>query len=293
MKTLELSAPRQTLSAYLELTKPGISMMVAVTTVVCAYMGFSGDIDLVRLLHAFVASILVASGGNALNMFMERDSDRQMRRTRMRPLPQNRIHPAEAFLFGLSVALLGAAYFTHFVNPTTGLISVISVGSYVLLYTPLKKKTELCTVVGAVPGALPALAGWTAARGTIDPAGIVLFAILFLWQVPHFFAIGWIYREDYANARIPILPVIDPQGERTAFQSILFTALLFLVSLLPTLLRMTGWIYLVGAMGLGGFFLTAALRFRRNRTIPVARKLFFASILYLPLLWAFMVIDKV
>ncbi|RMD99258.1 MAG: protoheme IX farnesyltransferase, partial [Deltaproteobacteria bacterium] len=174
-----------------------------------------------------------------------------------------------------------------------GLISVISVGSYVLLYTPLKKKTELCTVVGAVPGALPALAGWTAARGTIDPAGILLFAILFLWQVPHFFAIGWIYREDYANAQIPILPVTDPTGARTAFQSILFTALLFLVSLLPTLLRMTGWIYLVGAMGLGGFFLVAALRFRRNRTIPVARKLFFASILYLPLLWAFMVIDKV
>jgi heme o synthase len=266
---------------------------VVLTTLVGFYLGSPSPVNYLLMLHAVLGTALVASGAAALNQLLEREHDAKMRRTKNRPLPSGRLQPATVMVFGGVCACAGLLYLALAVNLTTSVIGAISLVSYLFIYTPLKRLTWLNTAVGAVPGALPPLMGWTAARGELSREGWALFAILAFWQLPHFLAIAWMYREEYAKAGFKMLPVIDPQGHRTGRQAVTHTLGLLPVSLCPFLFHVTGPVYLVGALVLGLAFLWFAIQFARHMTIPRARQLFFVSILYLPLLLVMMVLDKV
>lgn len=283
----------KSLSDYIELTKPRITFLVLVTTLAGFYLGSRGSLNLLLLLHTFIATGLVASGTNALNMLLERDVDSKMLRTKNRPLPAGRLQPNSALYFGIIISLAGILYLAFVVNPLTGLLSATALSSYLFLYTPLKRKTSLCTVVGSISGAIPPMMGWTAVRNEISPEAVVLFSILFLWQIPHFFAIAWLYREDYARAGFPMLPVLDPMGTRTGRQIIAYSFALLLVSLLPTILGLSGPVYLFAALLLGLLFLGLGVCFNTFKSNLYARRFFLASVVYLPVLLVIMVIDKV
>jgi heme o synthase len=278
--------------AFYELTKPGITRMVLVTTAAGFYLATFGRIDLPLLLHTLIGTTLAASGCNALNQVAERHADARMPRTARRPLPSGRLQPGEALVFATALAIAGLLYLMTLVNVLTAALVALSISSYVFLYTPLKQRSWHATIVGAVPGALPILAGWTAAGGIIDAAGLGLFAILFFWQMPHFYALAWIYREDYRSGGFRLLPFGDGGDQRLAGQVVLHGALLLLASLVPAALGMTGSFYLFGALvlGLGFFALGAALAQRRSEAR--AWRLFFGSIVYLPALLLLMVLDK-
>jgi len=291
---LSQSAPveRSSLAVYADLFKARLTFLVLLTTLVGFYLGFRGRVDYLLMLHTLLGTALVAGGAAALNQWLEREYDAKMRRTQGRPLPCGRLQPQTVLRVGASAAAVGLAYLVLAVNLTTSLLGACSLVSYLFIYTPLKRVTWLNTAVGAVPGALPPLMGWTAARGELSGAGWALFAIVACWQMPHFLAIAWIYREDYARAGFKMLPVIDPQGRRTGRQALGHTLVLLPVSLCPFLFKLTGPVYLAGALLLGLAFLWFALQFSRHLTAPRARQLFYASILYLPLLLAVMVLDK-
>jgi heme o synthase len=280
------------LGVYADLFKARLSLLVLLTTAVGFYVGFRGSVDYTLMLHTLVGTALVASGASALNQLFEREYDARMRRTQDRPLPSGRLQPQTVLLIGITSAGLGVAYLAQLVNLTTSLVSACSLLCYVFVYTPLKRVTWLNTVVGAVPGALPPLIGWTAARGGFEGAGWTLFAIQAFWQLPHFMAIAWIYRDEYARAGFKMLPVLDPQGCRTARQAVLYTLGLLPLSLCPYFFGLTGPFYLAGALILSLSFLGSAVRFSQHLTVPRARQLFYVSILYLPLLLAAMVLDK-
>ena len=275
-----------------ELTKPGITGLVAATTAVGFYVGSQGSIDGLTLLAALIGTGLLAGGTNALNQYVERDADALMERTRRRPLPSGRLSPLAALAFASGICIAGALLLAISVNLLTAALGLAALALYIFVYTPLKSETWLCTLVGAVPGAIPALMGWTAARGTLDPSAWVLFGILFLWQLPHFFAIAWLYRDDYERAGFPMLAVVDPEGRRTARQVLLSILALVAVSLLTTVLGLTGALYLVGALTLGLGFLALGIRLAVARSGRSARHLFLGSVVYLPLLLALMVVDK-
>jgi protoheme IX farnesyltransferase len=239
-----------------------------------------------------VGTALVAGGASALNMYLERTLDSKMRRTDQRPLPAGRLQSREALLFAVVISFVGMIYLFVLVNPLASLISAVTLISYLFFYTPLKTKTWLCTLIGAAPGAFPPMIGWAAAAGEISTGAWILFVILFLWQVPHFYAIGWIYREDYARAGFPMLPVVDPSGSRTSRQAGLYILALLLVTLLPTFTGLAGSVYLVGAILLGVLFLYQGIVFARARDKKSAHRLFIASIVYLPILLALLMIDK-
>jgi protoheme IX farnesyltransferase len=281
------------MAVYADLTKARLTFLVVLTTLVGFYLGSPSPVNYLLMIHAVLGTALVASGAAALNQLLEREHDAKMRRTRNRPLPSGRLQPTTVMVFGGVCACAGLLYLALAVNLTTSVIGAISLLSYLFIYTPLKRMTWLNTAVGAVPGALPPLMGWTAARGELSREGWALFAILAFWQLPHFLAIAWIYREEYEKAGFKMLPVIDPQGHRTGRQAVSHTLGLLPVSLCPFLFHVTGTIYLVGALVLGLAFLWFAVQFARHMTIPRARQLFFVSILYLPLLLVMMVLDKV
>jgi protoheme IX farnesyltransferase len=251
------------------------------------------DLVKARLTFLVLGTALVASGAAALNQLLERDYDAKMRRTANRPLPSGRLQPATVMIFGGVCAVAGIIYLALLVNPLTSVIGAVSLVSYLFIYTPLKRVTWLNTAIGAIPGALPPLMGWTAAHGELSRGGWALFAILFFWQLPHFLAIAWIYREEYAKAGFVMLPVIDPEGERTARQAVSHTLGLLPISLCPFLFHLTGPIYLLGALALGLAFVWFAMQFARELTVARARQLFYVSITYLPLLLILMVWDKV
>jgi protoheme IX farnesyltransferase len=278
---------------YADLFKARLTFLVLLTTLVGFYVGFRGPVDYVLLLHTLLGTAMVASGASALNQLWERKYDAKMRRTQDRPLPSGRLQPGTVLAVGVSLALLGLIYLGLWVNPATCLLGAGSLLAYLFIYTPLKRVTWLNTAVGAVPGALPPLMGWAAARGSWSDAGWVLFAIQALWQVPHFLAIAWMYRDEYARAGFQMLPVIDPAGERTSRQAVLFTVGLLPVSLCPFLFHLAGGIYLAGAVALGVAFIWCAVQFSRSRTIPRARQLFYLSLLYLPVLFGLMAMDKI
>jgi heme o synthase len=288
-----VAAEKSWVAVYSDLIKARLTMLVVLTTLVGFYLGSANGVNYLLMIHAVLGTALVASGAAALNQLLEREHDAKMRRTRNRPLPSGRLQPTTVMVFGGVCACLGLLYLALAVNLTTSVIGAISLLSYLLVYTPLKRLTWLNTAVGAVPGALPPLMGWTAARGELTREGWALFAILAFWQLPHFLAIAWMYREEYAKAGFKMLPVIDPEGHRTGRQAVSHTLGLLPVSLCPFLFHVTGQIYLFGALILGGAFLYFAIQFARHMTIPRARQLFFVSILYLPLLLAMMVLDKV
>jgi len=235
---------------------------------------------------------LLASGVSTLNQYMERDLDALMRRTAMRPLPTGQLAPYEALAFGVALIVLAEVYLALLVNPLSALLGLSVIFGYLLVYTPLKTRTTLSTAAGAFPGAVPPLIGWTAARGGMDVTAWVLFAILFLWQFPHFLAIAWMYREDYGRAGIRMLPVVEPDGRVTGQQIIAYTIMLLPVSLLPTLLGVSGRIYFYGALVLGLLFLASSVRAALSKSNQHARQLLLASVIYLPLLFGLMVLDR-
>ena len=288
-----VTAEKSWVAVYADLIKARLTFLVVLTTLVGFYLGAPGHVDYLLMLHAVLGTAMVASGAAALNQLLEREHDAKMRRTKNRPLPSGRLQPTTVMVFGGICACAGLLYLALAVNLTTSVIGAISLLSYVFIYTPLKRLTWLNTAVGAVPGALPPLMGWTAARGQLSLEGWALFAILAFWQLPHFLAIAWMYREEYEKAGFKMLPVIDPQGVRTGRQAISHTLGLLPVSLCPFLFHLTGLFYLVAALALGLVFLWFAVQFARYMTIPRARQLFFFSILYLPLLLVMMVLDKV
>lgn len=279
------------LSAYLELTKPRITLLVTLT----AAAGFclaSRQVDYSELLQFSLGIILLSSGISTLNQYIERDLDALMLRTRARPLPAGKLAPLEAFIFGLALSVLAIAYLALTTNTLTALLGVITFASYLLIYTPMKTRTTLSTSVGALPGAMPPLMGWVAARGRLGVEGWILFAILFLWQFPHFLAIAWMYRDDYARAGIRMLPVVETEGRVTAQQILIYTLMLVPVSLLPVMVGLAGKVYLAGAVALGIAFLYFSAKAALSRTVLQARRLLLASVLYLPALFALMVMNS-
>jgi protoheme IX farnesyltransferase len=267
--------------------------MVALSAAAGYLLGARGSGSLVALLHTILGTGLVAAGASALNQVLERDTDALMRRTQSRPLPAGRLDTFPALWFGVGISIVGAAYLALAVNPLTAVIGTITLLLYVLAYTPLKRVSPLCTVVGAVPGALPPVMGWTAATGHLSGEAWVLFAILFLWQMPHFLAIAWMYCDDYRRAGQPMLPVIDADGRRTGRQIVLYGLGLVPVSLLPSLIGMTGPVYLIGALLLSLAYLVAGLYAAQTRTIESARLLLRVSVIYLPVLLGLMTLAKV
>jgi protoheme IX farnesyltransferase len=287
------SVEKSWLAVFSDLVKARLTLLVLLTTLVGFYMGYPGPLDLLLLLHTMLGTALVAAGASALNQLLEREHDAKMERTEDRPLPSGRLQPGTVLLFGGISAGLGLLYLAWAVNPLTSLLGAATLGSYLFIYTPLKRVTTLNTVIGAIPGALPPLMGWAAARGEISAGGWALFAILFFWQLPHFLAIAWIYREQYERAGFVMLPVVDPAGERTGRQAVSHTLGLLPFSLCPFVFHLAGPVYLAGALLLGAAYLWFAVQFSRQLTVAGARRLFFMSITYLPLLLGLMVLDKV
>lgn len=290
-RTAGLAAATSRTADFVELTKPRITSLVLVTAAVGYAVGAPGAIAGIRFALFLAGTALLCAGASAWNQVLERDTDALMLRTRMRPLASGRIRPEEGLAYAIALSGAGLALLA-FVNPLTLLLGALSLLSYVFAYTPLKRVTSLCTVVGAVPGALPPLMGWAAARGSLGAAGWGLFAILFLWQLPHFLAIGWLYREDYARGGFPMLAVTDPDGSSTGRQAVLYATALLPVTLAAGLLAAAGKGYLWGALVLGAAFLGCAILFAWRRSTASARGLFFASILYLPLVLGLMVFDR-
>lgn len=282
---------RERVAAYAELTKPRITVLIVLTSAAGFALGSPGPVNYVAMLSALFGIGLLSSGIATLNQYAERDLDGLMRRTANRPLPAGKLAPWEALAFGAGITILAEAYLLVFVNPLSALLGLTVIAGYLFAYTPLKTRTSLSTLVGAFPGAIPPLIGWTAARGSISLEGWVLFAILFLWQFPHFLAIAWMYREDYSRAGILMLPVVEPNGRVTAQQIVVYTLMLLPVSLLPVALGMAGTIYLYGALVLGLLFLYSSLRAAFSMSRQSARRLLLASVLYLPLLFLLMVLN--
>ena len=291
--SIEVLPERAWFGVVADLIKARLTFLVLLTTLVGFYLGTDGVLNLTGMMHLMLGTGLLASGAAALNQWLERDYDAQMRRTQDRPLPAGRLQPDTVFLAGTIGAAAGLIYLGWVVNFASGLLGAVTLLVYLFVYTPLKRVTWLNTIVGAVPGALPPLIGWTAAQGNSGGHGWTLFAILALWQVPHFFAIAWMYRDDYGRAGFVMLPGMDPSGRQTSGQAVVFTWLLLGASLLPWVFGLTGSIYLGGAVLLGLCFAGRAHQFRRERTDVRARNLFYASIVYLPLLLGLMWVDKV
>lgn len=294
--SIAIAAPAVRAADLLELTKPRITFMVVISAAAGFYLG-AGSSELLsnffRLLNAMLGTALVASGASCLNQVIERESDRWMERTRDRPLPAGRIEPSVALLFGLSLAVAGSAWLWFAANPLTAILGALTLLLYVAVYTPMKRRSSLCTIVGAVPGALPPVMGWTAATGALTAEAWALFSILFFWQMPHFLAIAWIYREDYRRGGQPMLPVIDPSGGSTARQIVLYGLALLPTSLLPAALGLCGSIYFAGALVLGLGFLAVGVHTAMTRTVASAKLLLRVSVAYLPAVLALMALDKV
>ena len=289
---IERQTMRERMSAYLELTKPRITFLIVLTAAAGFSLGSRGALNYIVFTNAMIGIALLSSGIATINQYMERDLDRLMRRTADRPLPSQRLMPWEALLFGTTLTIVAELYLAVLVNPLSALLGLTVIAGYLFAYTPLKTRTSLSTMVGAFPGAVPPLIGWTAARGEINLEAWVLFAILFLWQFPHFLAIAWMYREDYGRAGILMLPVVEPEGRVTGQQIVVYTIMLLPVSLLPAFMGISGRVYLYGAAVLGLLFLFSSVRAAISKSRQSARQLLLASVIYLPLLFLLMVLNR-
>jgi protoheme IX farnesyltransferase len=285
-----MAVDKSTVADYLELTKPSVTSLILMSTLVGFFMAVHGTWNFVLLINTLIGTALVAASAASANHYLEIDSDAKMRRTEMRPLPAGRLHPSSALMFSLALAGAGTVYLLLAVNVLTCAVGALTWASYLFLYTPMKRRTTYCTFVGAFPGAFPILMGWTAARGTLDVGGWVLCAILFVWQFPHFYAIAWMYRDDYARGGIQMLPVSDTPG--TIRQVLAYSAALIPVSLLPVVLGMAGVWYAAGALALGAYFFYSGVRLSQVGTAGQARLLLKASIVYLPLIYTLLMLDK-
>lgn len=288
----EVTVTRGRLGDYFQLTKPRLNLLVLVTTFVGYYVATTDALDVGGLVNALLGTAAVAGGASALNMYVERDRDGLMARTATRPLPQGRLTPTDALVFGVALGAAGTVWLAVTANLLTALLGLISLVVYVGIYTPMKVRSTFNTAVGAISGALPPVMGWTAARGTLDLQAAVLFAILFLWQHPHFFALAWMYQRDYDRGGYRMLPTVDPDGLLSARLMVLFSLALVPVSLVLTLTFNAGRIYALGAVVLGALMVVMSLRFTRDRSVPAARKVFRSSLLYLPVLLLLLMLDR-
>jgi protoheme IX farnesyltransferase len=277
---------------YLELTKPRITLLILICTAVGYWFGCGHQFRLVALVHVLLGTALLASGTAALNQWYEADSDAKMRRTRNRPIPACRISRSHGFVFGVLLSAVGFADLWYGTNALAAALGLFTLLSYLLVYTPLKQRSPMCTTVGAIPGAMPPLIGYAAAGGGIDAAALALFLILFVWQFPHFDSIAWMYREDYQRGGIRMLPVVEPDGESTARRVVLCSLAMIPVSLLPALLGIVGAIYTAAAIAAGAVLLYFGARLGRERTLARAHGLLLATVLYLPALLGVMVFDR-
>jgi protoheme IX farnesyltransferase len=291
--SLELSAPAvNRIADFLALTKPRLNSLVIVTAGIGYYLGAGADLHVASLLHAVLGIALVAGGAAGLNQIYERDTDSLMFRTRMRPLAAQRVTTNEALLFSLTLVAIGLGILAVASNLLAAFLALLTVVSYNVIYTPMKRRTQLATLVGAVPGALPPMIGWVAARGALTAEAWALFAIVFVWQIPHFMAIAWLYRADFSRAGFPLLPVIEPTGKSAARQAVIFSLVLVPLSLAPYFLNMSGPAYAVGAAAGSLGLLWLAVSFALSRTDERARLLFLGSITYLPVLWGMLIVDR-
>jgi heme o synthase len=281
-----------TMADLAQLVKARLTFLVLVTTAVGFYAGWRGAMDYVALIHTVLGTALAAGGAAALNQWWEHKYDAIMVRTQTRPIPSGRMLPREGFVVGAVLGVAGVLYLALAINFISAILAAVTIAIYVFAYTPLKRISTANTLVGAIPGALPPLIGWAAARNDLAPPAWTLFAILFFWQLPHFFAIGWIYREDYSRAGFVMLSGRDLAGAQTGRQSIFFTVWLLVASLTPVWFGMVSLLYLPIAITLGVLFLALAFRFHTQRSLPTARHLFVASIIYLPLLLGALVLTK-
>lgn len=279
------------LADYWTLTKPEVNFLVLVSTLVGFHLAARGHYHGVLLFHTLLGTLLVASGTGTLNQYIERRTDSLMRRTANRPLPGGRLRASHALAYGLLLSAAGGAELWLAANPLTSVLALLTLGSYLLFYTPLKKKTPFCTLVGAFPGAMPPLIGWAAVRDSLSLEAWVLYAILFLWQFPHLLAIAWMYREDYARAGLQMLPRNDSEGRATTRQILAFLLALVPVSLVPALVGDAGLVYLVGTLVLGAAFFYYGFKFSLQKTNTLAKQLLMASIVYLPLVFALLMLD--
>ncbi len=287
-----LDRPGARLADFLELTKPRVTSLVLVTTLIGFYLGSQGSMDLLLLLNTLLGTALVAAGTSALNQYVEREEDGRMLRTRRRPLPAGRLDPGHALVFAAAISVAGLLHLALTVNLLTAGLAALTLLSYVFVYTPLKHLTSLCTLVGAIPGALPPLGGWTAAHGDFAAGGVALFAILFVWQLPHSLAIAILYRDDYARGGFRLLPVVDPDGGATGRQIMAHCLVLLPLSLVPTLLDVTGRVYFYGAILLGLALTACAVPILVNASARAARRMLLASVVYLPALLCLMAFDR-
>ena len=290
--TVALSAMPVRVADFVALTKPRLNSLVVITTGVGFYLASASPLDLVILLHTVLGTALVAGGAAAFNQIAERDLDKMMERTRRRPLPAGRIQPAEAITFSVVLVAVGTIELAVTTNWLATVVAIVTLVSYVAIYTPLKRRTPWATLVGAVPGALPPMIGWAAAHGSLEVGAWVLFGIVFFWQLPHFHALAWMYREDFRCANIPLVAVLDRNGRRTSTHALAYTVALLPVSLTPALVELSGGLYIVGTLAAGIGLLTLAVRFALRQTADRARPLFLGSLVYLPVLWILLVIER-
>ena len=282
---------KEKLAAFLELTKPRIAFMLVLTSAAGFYLGSKGNFDFALFINSAIGITLLAFGVATLNQFIERRTDALMERTARRPIPTNKVSPTEALVFGLILTVSAEIYLAVLVNPLTAVLGLVVIVGYVLLYTPLKTKTSASTAIGAIPGAMPPLMGWTSSANEITLGAWVLFALLFLWQFPHFLAIAWMYKEQYRKAGILMLPVVEKEGKLTAIQIVTFTLMMLPISIAPFFIGVAGYVYLVGASVLGLWFLYTSIQTARAKSVEQARKLLLVSVLYLPVIFALMVFN--
>lgn len=284
---------RGTFAVFSDLFKARLTTLVLLTTLVGFYLGTRGEMDYWLMMHALLGTGMLAAGAAALNQLIEREHDAKMERTETRPLPSGRLTPATVLVLGGAISAGGMIYLAAAVNYLTSVLGAVTLLSYLFVYTPLKRITPFNTIIGAIPGALPPLMGWTAVRDEVSAGGWALFAILFFWQLPHFLAIAWIYRDEYAKAGYAMLPMVDASGQKTGRQAVSHTLGLLTMSLFPVVLGLVGTVYCVAGLLLGFGFLALAIHFANQLTERSARLLFFASIIYLPLVLGLMVFDKI
>jgi protoheme IX farnesyltransferase len=289
---IAMAGGRSRSADYVTLAKPRLNLLVVASTLAGYVMGGGDMSNVARVLAMVGGTGLVAAGASAFNQVIERRTDALMHRTRLRPVADGRLGPADALIYATALSFAGLAVLAVAVNLLSAAVALATLVSYAAIYTPLKSKTSFATVIGAVPGALPPVIGWAAATSGLSQGAWILFGILFLWQLPHFLAIAWMYREDYARAGLAMLPVIEPDGRSTARQAVIYAAALLPLSLAPTLVGMTTTAYFVAALVLTLAFLALTLQFARTRSVADARRVFFGSILYLPILWVLMIAGR-
>lgn len=287
----EVKGLKEKSAAYFELTKPRIAFMLVLTAAAGFYLGLKGNFQIVPFLNSMIGIALLAFGVSTLNQYIERQTDVLMERTSTRPLPASKVTPMEALIFGVLLCSVAEIYLAVLVNPLTAALGIVVIVGYVFLYTPLKTRTSASTAIGAIPGAMPPLMGWTSAANEISLPALILFAMLFLWQFPHFLAIAWLYREQYKKAGILMLPVVEPEGKMTARQIVIFALMLLPISLAPFFVALSGWVYLIGASLLGLWFLFESVNTAREKSNKSAKRLLLVSVIYLPLIFGLMVVN--